>query len=264
MNKFKRDLDKEIGNRPRFTDPMKRKIMSEIKKDKKPSKSPESGFGLLKYATLFSILLAFTTVFLVFALNDDQNENGTLSTGNAVLTDSETVAEINVFTEYEPPLEELDLRNDAMDRGKHEYTQHPLLIDPLAFTTKEISRGDVVLYEAEFFQGMQKTIGRVVGLPGEEIEIAEGQLYINDQKLDTFYGRVHRLGYSSNDDYNEALTKGGATQNIDSMKEIFAQSTEKFQLGENQVFVVGDDWFRGSQHMLEASEIQGEVLGYIK
>src|SRR5690606_6537551 len=58
----------------------------------------------------------------------------------------------------------------------------------------EVNRGDVVYYKTpetavnknpnlpEYY------IARVVGLPGETVEIREGQVYVDDKKLDAFYG----------------------------------------------------------------------------
>src|SRR5690606_18879944 len=130
------------------------------------------------------------------------------------------------------------------------------------FQEQEPARGDVVVYETETFDGRDLTIGRIVALPGEKVEVVEGQLYIDDQKLETFYGHASRLGFSSNEEYNEALIEGGASQNVDSMKDILSQSIEAFTLGEGEVYVTGDDWFRSRQQVIKVDEIEAEVLGY--
>lgn len=39
---------------------------------------------------------------------------------------------------------------------------------------------------------------------------------------------------------------------------------EPAKLAEDEVFLVGDDWFQSSQHFLKKEEIQGEVIGYYK
>lgn len=267
MNKFKRELNAFVGEKPRFNEPLKRRILLKIKEENKPRTSAGKLFGTLKYTATFMLLLAVVTTFLILTLNENELEIPNPATAppvNSVLTDSETVAEIETFTGYEEPLDVLDFRYDAMNRGNNEYAAYPLLIDPLAYEGKDLSRGDVVVYEAEFFNGKQRTIGRVIGLPNEEIEIVEGQIYINDQQLDTFYGRAHRAGISSNEEYNQAMTENDATQNIDSMKKVFSQTTADFLLAENEIFVVGDDWFRGSQHTLTIGEVQGKVMGYYK
>ncbi|MDN7246904.1 signal peptidase I [Planococcus shenhongbingii] len=260
MNKFKQKLDKFIGNYPLFKEPIKRKFLMKMKKENKASGG--KGIGPFKYAAMLVLLMAVGTLFSLLALNENISVPSTSTQENPVLTDAGTEAIIQLFTEYEEPLEVFDFKYDSMDRGNHDYTEYPLLIDPQPYTEKEIARGDVIVYEAEFFNGMQRTVGRVIGLPGETVEIIDGQIYINGRKLDTFYGRAHRVGISSNAEYNKVLIENGATQNIDPMKEIFSQNTREFQLAEGEIFVVGDDWFRGSQHRLPVSEIQAEVLGY--
>ncbi|MFC4712096.1 S26 family signal peptidase [Planococcus dechangensis] len=267
MNKFKRELDSFVGDEPRFKKSLRRRILLRIKDENKPRTYASKWLPVFKYTAIFMLLLTVVTTFLIVILNENGREipnSAPASPESSIMTDSKTVAEIEIFTSYEEPLEVLDFKYDAMDRGNHEYAAYPLLIDPLAYDGNDVSRGDVIVYEAEFFDGKQRTIGRVIGLPNEQVGIVEGQIYINDQQLDTFYGRAHRAGINSNEEYNQAMTKNGAPQNIDSMKEVFFQNTDDFRLAENEIFVLGDDWFRGSQQTLTTSEVQGKVIGYFK
>ena len=261
MNKFKRDLDEFVGESPRFNEPLKRQILSEMKKEQQPTER----FADFKYAAVLILLLTVVTGFIVLNFNgsntDPSDPAGTTDELPA-LTDPDTVVEIESFTEITEPQEVFDFRYDGMDRGNYDYYEHPLLIDPEAFQEKDLSRGDVVIHEAEFFDGKGKTIGRIVALPGETVEVVDGQIYIDDQKLDTFYGRAHRRGYSSIEEYNEAMIEMNQPQNIDAMKEILSQSIEAFTLGQDEVYVTGDDWFRSHQLIIKVDEIQAEVLGY--
>lgn len=261
MNKFKRDLDEFAGEEPRFNEPLKRRILNNMKEERR---SPNR-FGTFQSAAVLVLLLTVATLFLVLNLNGD----GAAPTGPTgttdelpALTDADTVEEIEIFTEYEEPQEVFEFGYDGMDRGNYEYYEHPLLIDPEAYQEKEPARGDVIIHESEFFDGKGRTVSRIIALPGETVEVVDGQIYINDQKLETFYGQAHRRGYSSNEEYNEALIKGGASQNIDSMKDILSQSIEAFTLGEGEVYVTGDDWFRSRQETVKVDEIEAEVLGY--
>lgn len=265
MNKFKRDLNKFIGESPRFKESMKRQVLLKIKKEDRTKKFSLKGFMTFKYAAIFTILLVFVVSFLMITLNQNGPSLQNSSTGsqaNSVLRDTVTVPEIKTFTGYEEPMELFEFHYDAMDRGNHEYAAYPLLIHPQAYKETAISRGDVVVYEYDFFDGVQKTVSRVIGLPGESIEILNGQIFIDGRKLESFYGKAHRVGVSSNEEYNEFLKANGAIQNLDSMKETFSLTTKKVQLAEDEVFLVGDDWFRGSQHSLKIEEIQGKVMGY--
>lgn len=260
MTDFKREMDGFIGEDPRFTEDLKRKILQEAKTGITPGAQKKFGFSSFKYAAVLILLLLTAGSFLFISLQDSGGQGGA-----DVITDSETTAEIEVFTQYEAPLELFDYGGDAMDRGNHDYYTYPLLIDPLAYESEEVSRGDVIVYEAEFFDGsMNQTISRVVGLPGETVEIREGQICVDGRKLDTFYGRAHRLGFSSSEAYDEALKEEGALQNVGSMEEVFSQSAEPIELKENEVFLAGDDWLRSERMVLPLSAIEGKVLGYYK
>ncbi|RLQ89905.1 S26 family signal peptidase [Planomicrobium sp. Y74] len=249
MNKFKRDLDEFVGELPRFKEPLKRKILSDMRKEERPV----NRFAALKYAAVMMLLLIVATTFLVLNLNGNDTDLAVPATTPEelpMLTDPDTVEEVEIFTEYTAPQEVFDYKYDGMDLGSGDYYQYPLLIDPSAYQEKEPARGDVIVYEAEFFDGKSRTIGRIVALPGETVEVKDGQLYIDDQKLDTFYGRAHRRGLNSDEIYS-----GG-------IEEILSQSIEAFTLGTEEVYVTGDDWFRSQQLVIEVDEIQAEVLGY--
>lgn len=265
MNKFKRDLDEFVGESPRFNEPLKRKILSEMKREERPT----NRFADFKYAAVLMLLLTVATIFLVLNMDGkDIDPAGPAGSSEELpaLTDPETVEEIEVFAEYEEPLEVVEIKSDAMDRGNHDYSQYPLLMDPQAYpanAAKEAARGDVIVYEAEFFSGMSQTVGRIVALPGEEVEVVNGQIYINAQKLDTFYGRAHRVGTSSTEEYLEWFEANSSPESTTTgMEEIFQMDIAKFTLAEDEIYVVGDDWFRGSQQIIKVDEIQAEVLGY--
>lgn len=62
----------------------------------------------------------------------------------------------------------------------------PTLGQSQVFTTKfpfSLDRGDIVVYQPRSYQ----FVGRIVGLPGESIEIAESKVYINNQVLEESY-----------------------------------------------------------------------------
>ncbi|MBQ6841062.1 MAG: signal peptidase I [Bacilli bacterium] len=59
-----------------------------------------------------------------------------------------------------------------------------LILDKITYRFKDIERGDVVsLYYAD----TKYLVKRVVGLPGEKIDLRDGDLYINDRLIEETY-----------------------------------------------------------------------------
>lgn len=81
MNKFKRDLDKFIGESPRFSEPMKDKILLRINDDTTSAKPVRNGFNTLKVSAIFIFLLAFIGSFLAITLNENGSELQPASSG---------------------------------------------------------------------------------------------------------------------------------------------------------------------------------------
>lgn len=79
MNSFKRDMDKYIGDSPRFKEPLKRKILMEIKKEKKSSKFNGTGHGAFKFGAIFTLLLIAVASFLVINLTENDQQPQTSS-----------------------------------------------------------------------------------------------------------------------------------------------------------------------------------------
>jgi len=69
-----------------------------------------------------------------------------------------------------------------------------LIVNKLAYRLYEPRRGDIVVFE--FPQNVEREfIKRVIGLPGEKVEMKAGQVYVNDQPLKEAY--IPHLGNSS-------------------------------------------------------------------
>jgi len=123
-----------------------------------------------------------------------------------------------------------------------------------------------------------------VGLPGETVEIRDGQVYVDDRKLDTFYGAATSLGLGRDDYFKmleQNIEEGTMTTdeevsqnelitwvNLDSMKEYFATSMEPVEVSDEAVFVLVDQWWRGTDSRdfgeLPLEAVEGKVLGYAK
>ncbi|QHJ69953.1 signal peptidase I [Planococcus halotolerans] len=288
MNKFKRDLDEFVGESPRFKEPLKHKILSDMKKEQHPA----NRFADFKYAAVLMLLLTVATTFLVLNMDgNNTNPSGPAGTTDElpVLTDPDTVPEIEMV-EAKGNTILVEWGSDAMDRGNHDYDTitHNSLVVELGYP--EINRGDVVYYKTPESaiknnpRLPENYIARVVGLPGETVEIREGQVYIDDKKLDTFYGAATMLGLGR-DEYFEVIEQrieeGTLTTdlevsekelvdwvNMDAKKEDFATSMEPVKVSDEAVFVLVDQWWRGTDSRafgeLSLEAVEGKVLGYAK
>jgi signal peptidase I len=66
------------------------------------------------------------------------------------------------------------------------HTDQRLVVEKLSYNFHEPRRGDIVILQVPQ-AGPGLLIKRVVGLPGEKIEIKDGQVYINEQPLEEPY-----------------------------------------------------------------------------
>jgi signal peptidase I len=75
--------------------------------------------------------------------------------------------------------------------------QDMCIVNPLAYSTGEIQRFDIIIFEMP--ESVKQTTGskgevrvmmRIIGLPGERIEIREKQVLVNDQILDQPFERI--------------------------------------------------------------------------
>jgi len=63
-----------------------------------------------------------------------------------------------------------------------------VLVNKLVYNFKEPERGDIIVFEAPVNMGEnQDFIKRVIGLPGETVEIKKGKVYINGKPLEEDY-----------------------------------------------------------------------------
>lgn len=97
-----------------------------------------------------------------------------------------------------------------------------LIIDELSYKLKDPQRGEVIVFKYPL-NPANKYIKRIIGLPGEKIEISDGVIYITkDEEL----FKINESLYMLEDDLNKW------TNNI---------NIEALILGENEYFVMGDN-----------------------
>ena len=211
-----------------------------------------------------SITVAVVALFLVLTLNEYTQD----VTDENVLIDDQTSADISIV-EVTPNLFTIQYGIDNMDRGNHDFitsgTNREIVVDP---SISDFLRGDVVYFSTPMYSNENpglnlagKQIARIVGLPGEKVEIKKGQVFIDDLKLEAFYSIPTVRGMKM-EEYLEAVNP----QNSTMTEEDFQESMESISVPEGSVFVLGDQWWRSvdSRHFgaIPLNKVVGKVLGY--
>lgn len=144
--------------------------------------------------------------------------------------------------------------SDAMDNGRDNLARN-VVVDTDYYNHRTVSRGDIVYFE-------DNHISRVAALPNERMKITNGQIYINDAKLDTFYGaaRIDGIGYK---EFTNIDVPGQDRQAL--INEVFELNKSEMTVNSDAIFVIADDWFRGNNSTtfreLSKEYIIGKVVG---
>lgn len=144
--------------------------------------------------------------------------------------------------------------SDAMDQGNHEYSTN-VVVDVSYYKTQPVARGDIVYFG-------DNQVARVIALPNEKMKITNGQITINEAKLDTFYGTAHIRGYDYQK-FKNSDSEEPAKQNL--INEIFKKDQSEIILNNDEVYVIGDDWSRSNPattfRKLSTTDFLGKVIG---
>lgn len=89
-----------------------------------------------------------------------------------------------------------------------------LIVDKISYRFREPKRYDIIVFPYKYEENTYY-IKRIIGMPGETIQIVDGYVYINGEPLDEHYG-------------NEVMNKAGIAE-------------EPLTLGEDEYFVLGDN-----------------------
>lgn len=260
MNPIKKEIDDYIGKEARFNRVLCSRILNEIQEGncKKRVVTTITNFRL---ALMFLVVLSIGSILTLSTIKG--------VSGTDVITDPNTSPVVNKIT---PTADTylLEVHDDEMDRGDHDYStffHSPLVVDP---NTSSLNRGDVVHYKMfESILNKYPTLSedklvRIVGLPGETVEIQDGQVYIDGKKLDTFYGYAASNGMNEEEYFANVPPENRV--NDEQWREYFATSMEPIKVEEGAVFVLIDNWWRGFDSkdfgLLPVERIQGKVLGY--
>lgn len=153
-------------------------------------------------------------------------------------TNDEDLLQIPVIEEVDPKMILFEVLSDGMDRGNHEYKEGLAVVDPSYYKDNPVSRGDVILFEHNQ-PSERDDIARVIGLPGEKIEIKNGQMYIDGNKVTEFYGQEYRYGVKVNN------------------------STANFSITvpEDHYYLMADNWSRWG--ILDSSTPKDKIIGKV-
>jgi len=163
------------------------------------------------------------------------------------VTDFATEKRIDIIRNPDSSLTKVKVETDGM-LAELGYTHpHPfginneVLADMNYYEENKVSRGDIAVFQIKNDK-KATDIARIVGLPGETVQVKKGQVYINGNKLDTFYGN------DSSSDKNDSMDK-------------------PLKLKENEYFILADVRWRGfhdsqSAGAFAGEEIIGKVVGF--
>lgn len=265
-------MDNTVFKGQKFSDQNKRNVRNKIhKKNVKGNFIPN-----ILTLTFVIAFLGIGAYFIVQELKLLENDKLHLAEQTKVI---ETITDLNTDSEVnfvEPPDNAflVSWASDTMDRGNHDFdtiSHSDLVVDP---NSVGIERGDVIYFKSpEFkipsnpdFKLPTHYIARVVGLPGETVEIVNGQVFIDRKKLDTFYSKALITGMDE-EEYFEKVSPE-IIENEEAIKQYFATSMDPVKVEENSIFVLVDNWSRGVDSkdfgVISFRSIKGKVLGYKK
>ena len=124
--------------------------------------------------------------------------------------------------------------SDKLENGDH------VLVDKISYELSEPKRYDVIAFTKKEKNGEEtEYIKRIIGLPGDKVQIIEGRIYVNGKKID----------YNSKRD--KIVNPGLASQEI--------------ELDYDEYFVIGDNWNNsedsraGTVSNVKRKEIEGKI-----
>lgn len=106
---------------------------------------------------------------------------------------------------------------------------------------EKYDRGDIVVFKSPLEKDKRLFIKRIIGLPGDKINILDGKVFVNDKCIEETYIK--------NNSYTEELLYG-----------------ENFTVPEGEIFVVGDNRLRGGSNdsrsfgSIPLEDIKGKVI----
>jgi signal peptidase I len=129
------------------------------------------------------------------------------------------------------------------------YSHYAIPLSPPLFSGRifgsEPTRGDVVVFRLPKDDSTD-FIKRVIGLPGDRIQMRDGLLYINDkpvvrERLSDFIGEEPCEGMSRVKRWKETLPNGVSYESLDCADNTFYDNTDVYNVPPGNYFMMGDN-----------------------
>lgn len=127
-------------------------------------------------------------------------------------------------------IQRTEVQGDSMKDNLHD--KENLLVEKVSYYFKDPDRFDIITFYPQGREEDEYYIKRVIGLPGERIQISGNTIYINGKVLEEHYGK-------------EPMVDAGIAE-------------EEIKLGEDEFFVLGDN----RNHSMDSRD--GEAVGVVK
>ena len=148
--------------------------------------------------------------------------------------------------------------------SKHSFPFSPPILNSRIFN-KEPQRGDVIVFKTPA-DNRTDYIKRLIGLPGDEIQFINGDLYINNSQViktiikkdDNLFCGPHKINVST---FEEKLPNG-KTYKASYRKDISYTNSDKFVVPEKHFFMIGDnrDCSKDSRFLSEVGYVHEDNL----
>ena len=251
MGNFKQQFNHAFQEAPTFSTQARQHVKSQLHQKKKKRWMP------------ISIVAAAAVALVSFVIWNDELLERFNKQDPVNLAAPEHEDKMEIFLEVPPDNEtQFAITNEmnSMNRGNGEY-KGTITIET---QFNEIQYGQVLLLEdGQEGDTFKYVLGRVIGKPGDKVAIKEGQLYLNDLPINTFYGKAQIMGTTDVDEAFERLRRVNSTEWKETIEEALHYSLEPIVLKEDELFIISDNWARNSvRQTFMTDQIEGIVIGY--